>query len=469
VPKGVTYKTTPQQRKAMLTTLVRDLGLTHMRIWAFPTGIEVVNDNNDPATMAWDAFTWAGQSELPQGATHKDNRQNGIVEWAEFLREATSHGLRDWIITPGRLPDWLKTKFNENAPDRFDEYAEWAAAHVLYLKKTYGLEAPFWSIYNEGDNANWGNADLWHAWVRATGARFRREGLATRLMVPDFMNAYTAEEVSRQLLASEETRSYIGALAYHHYRTSGDGPRPFLDTAFLPWGDPNLENIVGPPRRIAELARAHGLVSWETETGYYIHHYKDMPEAEIARARANEIYLELHAGASAVHAMFALWPDAVDPRYGMSSRSEGHAIVLQTDGQRVKKWSVTKDCGAILGHYGRFVRPGDRRIGANSSDVGVRVTAFVGETRQLRVAVLINNHAESRVVECDPGPGDWMPGFTGALLTDLNHTLSPLKVKRAKSNQGPYRLKMPGQSVVTVVWAAAPIAQLGLPEDVDTR
>ena len=49
--KGVTYKTTPQQRRAMITTAVKDLGMTHLRVWLCPSGIEQTNDNDDPAVM----------------------------------------------------------------------------------------------------------------------------------------------------------------------------------------------------------------------------------------------------------------------------------------------------------------------------------------------------------------------------------------------------------------------------------
>ena len=65
--------------------------------------------------------------------------------------------------------------------------------------------------------------------MKATGARFRKEGLATKIMFPNFMDVHAAVPVTKAVLENEEARGYIGALAYHHYRSSGEGPQPFLE------------------------------------------------------------------------------------------------------------------------------------------------------------------------------------------------------------------------------------------------
>ena len=50
---------------AIITTIVRDLGLSHSRVWLSPAGVEDTNDNNDPQVTDWDAFNWEGHSMEP--------------------------------------------------------------------------------------------------------------------------------------------------------------------------------------------------------------------------------------------------------------------------------------------------------------------------------------------------------------------------------------------------------------------
>jgi len=147
VPYGVAYRTAPEQRKAILETAIRELGATHLRLWLWPPGIEPRNDNDDPRVMDWSAFHWRGASGEPQAKNMVENRANGIHEWGELLTNALPLGLTHWILTPGDMPEWLHQRLNDSKDaERFEEYAEWAAAHLLYLKKNFGLEAPYCSL-----------------------------------------------------------------------------------------------------------------------------------------------------------------------------------------------------------------------------------------------------------------------------------------------------------------------------------
>ena len=471
-PAGVTYKTTEKQRAAILATAIRELGVSHVRLWLPPAGIENTNDNDDPRVMNWAAFTWAGDSGKPASERMLENRRNGLVEWGGFLKTAVPLGLKNWIVTPGGMPEWLAEKWKTRAPDRFEEYAEWAAAQLLFLKKEFGLEAPYWSLYNEPDNLGWVAPELWLEWIKTTGARFRKEGLKTKLMVPDFMNAARAVPLAAAILKDDEARPYIGALAYHHYATSGDGPQPFLEMTSSPRtaeAGPLFDRITGPAREMAALGRKYGLPSWQTETGYYIAHYKTLSEWEIGRGRANEIYYELRSGAAAVEGMFLFWPDAVDPRYGASCRSEGHPIVVSTDGRRLNRWEVTKDAGAVFAHFGRFVRPGDWRIAASCPDAMIRATAFVSDKNRRWVAVIVNNAPTPRSVVCRVEGVPWKPAYFGALLTDQEKTLAPHAVAALHDGANSLRVELPASSLCTIVWSATDPGRLELPADVLKR
>ncbi|UCD29447.1 MAG: hypothetical protein JSV03_02895 [Planctomycetota bacterium] len=470
--KGITYKTTPQQRKEMITTAVRELGVTHLRMWMSPAGIELTNDNDDPAVMNWDAFTWEGYSKNPLFEKSNLNRRNGLKEWGDVLTVAVPLGLKNWIVTPGNMPEWLLQKFNNpNDPDRFEEYAEWAAAGLLYLKKTFGLEAPYWSMFNEPDVRGWKSPELWLSWIKATGRRFRKEGLKTMIMAPDYMNVYQAIPLTEAILKDDEARRYIGAVAYHHYRSSGDDPKPFLVITADPEtadSGKRYDKLTAGARAMAELGKKYELPSWQTETAYYPKPLKrkELTPWDVARGRANEIYYELVSGASAVQGMLMIWIDAVDPRANYTVRMAGHHIVMSTDGQKVTEWRVTKDCGAIFAHYGRYVRPGDRRIAAACEDRLIRVTAFSTQQQTRCVSVIINNAKVPRTVRFMLKYLLFKPTFVGGLLTDENHAMAAHPIGAVDNSENVYQAVLPPLSVCTFVWSSADMGKLTLPDDV---
>ena len=473
VPHGVSYRTTPGQRKAILDTAIRELGAAHLRIWLWPPGIEPRNDNDDPRVMNWDAFRWKGASGEPQAKSEVENRANGIHEWGEFLTNALPLGLTHWILTPGEMPGWLHRRLNDpKDTERFEEYAEWAAAHLLYLKKNFGLEAPYWSLCNEPDNFGWKSVELWLPWVKATGARFRKEGLATKIMFPDFMNVHAAVPVTKAVLEDAEARGYIGALAYHHYRSSGDGPQPFLEVvsqAETADGGKLFDKLTGGARAMAELGRQYHLPSWQTETAYYPRNVKDLTEWEIGRGRANEIYYELASGAAAVQGMCLFWPDDMDSRYGARSRHEGHHVLLSADGARLIHWEVSKDAGAVFAHYARFVRPGDRRLHSECADPMLRITAFASGKNQRYVAVAINNSKEPKTLRFQLSNLRWKPSSAGGLITDATRTLEPQQIANVPDKELCYETQLPPLSLATFVWAEKGTVRLELPKGTPKR
>ncbi|MHC4444814.1 MAG: glycoside hydrolase [Planctomycetota bacterium] len=473
--KGLTYKTTPQQRKDMVTTAVVELGVTHLRMWLPPSGIELTNDNDDSAVMDWDAFTWEGCSKKPLFEKQNWNRRNGLKEWGDVLTVAVPLGLKNWIVTPGGMPKWLHKKINDrDDQDRFEEYAEWAAAHLLYLKRTFGLEAPYWSMFNEPDVKGWKSPEMWREWIKTTGRRFRREGLRTKIMVPDYMNVYAAIPLTEAILKDAEARPYIGAIAYHHYRSSFDDPKPFLRITTQPeTADSGRlhKRLTAGARGMAELGRKYDLPSWQTETAYYPKplRRKKLSDWDVGLGRANEIYYELVSGASAVQGMLMIWIDAIDPRVNFTTRTAGHHIVMDTDGEKVTQWKVTKDCGAIFAHYGRFVKPGDYRIAATCEDKLVRVTAFSAQQGACCVSVAINNANIPQQVKFDVKDLPFKPVFVGGLLTDQKHAMVSHPIDAIDGSENNYQAELPPISVCTFLWSPKDEVKLTLPGHVKFR
>lgn len=458
--RKVRYRTTAEQRKALLNLLFGELKCKHLRIWVAPAGIEMVNDNNNPNVMDPNAFNWEGQSKAPMGKTQGDNRQNGLREWNELLAAIKKAGGVTWIITPGRMPPWLLAGLRQpKGPDDnwFEEYAEWAAAHILYLKKTFAAEAPYWTFHNEADHLQQArSAGFWKQWVKVTGRRFRREGLKTQLMIPDYMNVYNAVPLVTEVLKDKEVRQYVGALAYHHYRSSGDGPQPFLrvtSNADSVDAGPLFNKLTGGAKGMATLARQYKIPAWQTETGYYPRNVKGLTEWEIARGRANEIYYELMSGASAIEGMLGIWVDAIDPRYQQTVRHEGHHIVMKSVEDNVVGWEVTKDCGVIFAHYARFVKPGYRRIETKCSDPFLRCTALFSADDKRCAVVIVNNKAVRKMLQVDFQARSRAPSFCAAVFTDEQRTWRREHPAPSAVRTGRYTLTLHPLSVTTLVLA----------------
>jgi O-glycosyl hydrolase len=475
IPAGTTYKTTPQQRSEITNVAVRELGVSHARLWVFD-GVEEKNDNDNPRQMNAKGFNWAGHSGKPAATGSEPspwevmfmNRRNGMQVWGPFLKQAVPLGLKNWIATPSELPAWMRTQF-EHAQDGvcFEEYAEWITAHLLYLKNTFGLEVPYLSLMNEVDHKPWISPELCKAWIKVVGRRLRQEGLKTRIAFPDFMDVQRAVPFVEEVLKDEDARQYLGALAYHHYRSSGDGPEGFLESLATPFTAENIptHQLTRGAYALAVMGKKYGLPSWQTETGYYGAHTKKFSGWEIAVGRANEIHLELIAGAAAVQAMDIFAVNAIDPRDGTSTQRSGFHIVMTTDGKNVSKWEVTKDTGAVFAHYGRFVRPGDVRVVADSSDALVRVTAFHCKSPRRCVAVLINNAKEPRTSICRWPNLPFPSSHAQALLTDATRTLAPLDVVRKKGPGESMAVLLPASSLVTVVWSEKDIDPIAIPAE----
>ena len=220
---------------------------------------------------------------------------------------------------------------------------------------------------------------------------------------------------------------------------------------------------------MAELGRKHGLPSWQTETAYYPRNVKGLAEWEIGRGRANEIYYELISGSAAVQGMCLFWPDAIDPRYATRSRHEGHHLLLSTDGAQLARWEVSKDAGAVFAHYGRFVRPGDRRIAAECEDAMLRVTAFVSSPSRRCVAVAVNNAKKMKTVRFTLEELPWEPASAGGLVTDATRTLEPQPIARVAGDELSYEAQLAPLSLTTFVWSETDSQRLSLPEEAPKR
>ena len=373
-----------QARSAILKKLYSELRLTRAR-FVYDGGIEVTNDNDDPFTFN------------PKGFNFAWKRNDAFVEYAQA---ASVHGPIVFFPSPLRPEPWM----HENNPD---EYVEWVLA-ILLRWKALGTELPYFSILNEPSYVRSG---IWSpAWMtavsRSLGKRMQAEGLKTRLVLPDDLNACVALPIAEAVLRDAEARRYVGALAFHTY----DGTAECID-------------------HLQALARRHDLPLWMTEHS----HGADYPGAFAWGKEIHELITRHNVSAvDHMWGFFGDWEEEPAALIALSFRG-----IRQTDMQLLPSYFVT-------GHYSRFVYPGDVRVRADSSLGDLLVSAYRGPGR-LSV-VLINDSAAPRVITLEL-KGAAAPHRFDALLTDAGTSWAPLA---PTSVGGAVTLHMPPRSLVTL-------------------
>lgn len=372
-------------RSAVLEKLYRELRLTRARL-VYDGGIEVANDNGNSSAFAWKGFNFSGK------------RNDAFVD---YVQRASAYGLIVAFPSPLRPEPWMR----EEDPE---EYVEWVLA-ILLRWRALGKELQYFSILNEPSNGGSAHNGAWSpAWFvavsRSLGKRMQAEGLETRLVLPDDINACAALPIAEAVLRDAEARSSVGALAFHTY--GGDA---------------------GCINRLAALARRHKLALWMTEHS----HGGDYPAA--------------FAWAKEIHELITRYDiTAVDHMWGFFGHWEKRATLIalgfhdgrQTDMQLLPNYFVT-------GHYSRFVYPGDTRVRAVSSPRDVLASAYHGPGR-LSV-VLINDSGNSRDVAVEFK--GMMPSRFEAVLTDIDRNWAPLAFA---SSGNVVELRMPPRSLVSL-------------------
>ena len=298
---------------------------------------------------------------------------------------------------------------NERNPD---EYVEWALAFLLRWREL-GHELPYFSIINEPGHWRGGRWSAhWLATVtRLLGNRMRAEGLKTMLVVPDDLNACTAYRRARVIMADEAARRFVGALAYHLY-----GGRASCQ------------------QDMKELAEKYGVPVWMTEYTAKPGYSGSMKWAEVIHR------LVADYGVSAVDIMGGIGSDRGIDRYNAEA-----PIQITFDNGRYVSHRLTSKY-YVTGQYSRFVRPGHRRIAAQSTDHAILVTAFSGKSDL--VAVLINTSVGYRDVAVTQAAAkasiEWRAVRTSASENWLD--LGPLQRERDEAH-----LKLPPSSVTTLI------------------
>ena len=309
----------------ILDLLYTDLGLTRLRPNLDGPGIEPDNDNADPDVTDLTRFNFAWK------------RLDAHIDLA---RRCVERGVDTSFFSPLQLEAWM----TEENPA---EYVEWALA-VLRRARDRGLPMPYLSVVNEPGYQGSGiwSGEFLRDVIKLLGPRLRAEGFETRFVAPDDLNASRASERCRIILADEDARRYVGALACHLY-------------------DEPITRV----SQMTELSAEYGLPLWMTE--WY--------QADGFEWAATMQALIADYGVSAVDYLWGF--------FGQWQDNGSQLIVLTHDAANRYTGHNLRKQYFVVGQFSRYVRPGAVRVRATSTDPAIRLSAFVDGSTPILVAL----------------------------------------------------------------------------------
>ena len=365
-------------QERILDALYVSIGLTRVRF--HPDLMEAVNDNADPnvADLSKFDFSW--------------RVADGHIA---HIKRLLPRGVTTFFASPVMIEPWMNTTNPA-------EYAEWVVVMLRHWRDQ-GLEMPYYSIMNEPGFIRSG---IWPgSWMRDVikilGPRLTAEGLKTKLIVPDDLDAMQALGRLQVILADPQARQYVGAVAYHLYNRGGEA-------------------------QVKQLAEQYGLPVWMTEfsTGDDWFQWATIMQQEIA-----------DYGASAVDYMWGYFGDW----------DKSQLIRIRTNNGAYAGFDFSRQY-YVMGQYSKFVRPGAVRIGATSAESDVKIAAFLSGSNEIVVAT--NTGSQQLNVSFELGSGRCLSRVdpTRTSETEGLQTLPTITL-----NQSAFSATLPARSVTTFV------------------
>ena len=367
-------------RPRVIEAVYGQIGITmgHLDVGPYenfdPARYTTANDDSDPLTTNWGAFNFV----------RSEGQKSGIVDLAR------PYGFDNFTIHSGtnvRWSDpWMADIRKANYRLYLDEMAENVVVPLIHWRDKFGIVTRWHHLFNEPTT---GNAELAGKGVqevvdivKAVGARFRREGFGDlRMAVASEETEEASLATARAILADPEARRYVGAITYHTYPYGSIYSDVNRILATSGEGKPDAGRIK-VRNEIRDLAKQYGLQVWMTE----VSNGRAGP-LDSMRGRAIHIHDEMrYANASSYWAMFQAW-DTFSQRGVCDEDCLVHF-------NRLRGTVSISGTGYAIGHYARWIKRGAVRIGGESDDPLVLVSAFRDDSREEIIGVIVNNHRE---------------------------------------------------------------------------
>jgi len=357
----------PYYSKQYIDDIVKDLGITALRIGISAIGFEPVNENDDPFNTDLDVFR-----------QNMDNNEDW--KYIDFVRDLFKVDPDIKVIASSWSPPaWMKSNHNVSEggyllPQYYNEYAEYIVAYIkLFKEKTGGdlyavslqNEPTFWEPYNSCQYTPRTYCDL----IKVVGERFEMEGLTTKLFYPEEVMVRESDMLGWMTTLNNDVyaREYVDIVAVHGYESTGTTAGTIGGELWEKYYN-DYVNYPGYPKQF-----------WMTETS----------------GEENSLTGAIHQMAGLSHAIthgrlnaWVFWTisgESLDPY----SLSEVYNLML--NGVKLKKYYASKN-------YYRYVRPGAIAIESASTDMDVLVNAFWHEEDNTLTYVLINKSGIGKIV-----------------------------------------------------------------------
>ncbi|MEP7143691.1 MAG: PKD domain-containing protein [Ferruginibacter sp.] len=369
--KDVYWSTGPFTSADFVNSLINDLGITILRD-NIPTDFESVNDDNDPLTTDLTKFSL-----------------NSLNDRLQYLKDMKAAGLKKLIVSIWSAPPWMKTNAridngtttnaapaynptptsadNQLRTDMYDEFAERCVAYIRIIKQQVGLDVYAVSLQNEPRFSQTYescvfNGEALAALIKVVGKRFVREGLATKIFMPEDVGWYEGiNSLIQPILKDAEAMRYVGMIATHGYAFDGvtaSSTDAQTWKAMYNWGTPS------------------GKPLWMTETSGFAN------DINGAISLSKAMYTALAYGNVSAWLFWTLSTSTLDSYSLMSSA-----------GAKSKRYYTSKN-------FYRYIKPGAYRVGASvAGQSGIYPLAFKQDAENEQTIIFINDSTASGAIK----------------------------------------------------------------------
>jgi O-glycosyl hydrolase len=453
----------------------------------------------------------AGQLlESPDGDythTRDSNPDPFVLDWSGFQgwQEQDKHD--NWIYAPSTIPDgqggfltakqlgytdymlgdsfpnvrwenpWLDAIRRTDPPTYLQTLAREVLAYELYYQNNYGEVPPLFQFGNEelsGNHAIYagGSSDTYPGGptqemvdlVKTTGQRLADNGLGfVQFLAGTEETEYSSLALASAILADPVASQYVGVIGYHEYPYGSEYSslsRVLQDSGT---GHPPADGIQ-VRNQLRDLGQRYGVPVWLTEVSHGNVGGVQGDTFNALRARAIDIHDNLiYADMSGFFFQGAYWDTVLQQNHfgdhltlAQLQAEDGDAFAVIGD-PTTNTWQLTMGAYA-LGHYSRWVHPGDVRVDAGSDDPLVQVTAFRDDADGGHAFVLINNSDQPRTVTLSLAGASFQGDLFGEQST-ANNLWNPLG-GITPDDPNTVTLELPAQSVTSLF---APTGGMFLP------
>jgi len=301
----------------------------------------------------------------------------------------------------------------------YQAYANQLASYVLNMRNTYSINLYAISVQNEPDaQVNGYEACQWtpqeiHDFVPYLHNALIADGVgSTLIMLPESQNWPDYQGLTLTAMNDSSVAADVGIVADHNYDFNNgvDGPASLIKSNY-------------------------GKALWETEVSKLSGSDSSMNDGAYWASR---IYLFMtQAQANAYH----YW-------WLMAGNSTGNQGLLDNHG------SITKRL-FVLGQYSRFVRPGYYRIGVNTVNSNLLVSAYE-DTNSLNFAIVAVNNTPNYDITQTFSLTNLVVTSVTPWITSSTQSLAPQASVNVTG--GSFSYLIPAESVVTFVGQASSVS-----------